>query len=40
MSGWDIMVWIAGAVLIIGPIIVFFLYANEMIHRIKHDDFT
>ncbi len=40
MNGWDILVWISGAVLILGPIIVFFLYLNEMIRRIKHDDFT
>ncbi len=39
MTGWDIAVYAAGAILIIGPLITFAIYAAEMRRRIKVDDF-
>lgn len=40
MSGWDTAIWVAGAILVVGPILVFFIYLKEIIYRVKHDDFT
>jgi hypothetical protein len=39
MTGWDIVVYIAAAVLIIGPIIVFSFYLKEIFRHIREDDF-
>lgn len=39
MTGWDISVYVAGAILIIGPIITFAVYLREMLRRIREDDF-
>ncbi len=39
MTGWDIGVYVASAVLIIGPLITFALYLAEIRRRIKEDDF-
>ena len=39
MTGWDIGVYVAGAVLIVGPCIVFAFYLREIVRRVKEDDF-
>jgi hypothetical protein len=38
LTGWDLGVYAAGAILIIGPIIVFTIYLREMIRRIREND--
>lgn len=38
MSGWDLGVYAAAAVLIIAPLVVFTGYLREMIRRLKEDD--
>jgi hypothetical protein len=38
MSGWDIAVYFAGAVLIIGPVVVFIVYLKEMTRRFREND--
>lgn len=38
MSGWDLGVYAAAAVLIIVPLGVFCLYLREMARRLKEDD--
>ncbi|MDW7738574.1 MAG: hypothetical protein SCJ97_00750 [Bacillota bacterium] len=39
MTGWDIGVYITGAVLVIGPIVVFIFYLKEILRHIREDDF-
>ncbi len=39
MTGWDIGVYIAGSILIVGPIIVFFFYLKEILRHVREDDF-
>lgn len=39
MSGWDIGVYVAGGILIVGPFITFALYLREMLRRVREDDF-
>jgi len=39
MSGWDVGVYIAGGILIVGPVIVFYFYLKEIFRRIREDDF-
>ena len=38
MSRWDLGVYTAGAILVIGPVIVFTIYLREMIRRIREHD--
>ena len=38
MSGWNLGVYAAGAILVIGPVIVFTIYLREMIRRIREHD--
>jgi ABC-type maltose transport system permease subunit len=39
MTGWDIGVYAAAGILIVGPFIVFFFYLKEIIRRFREDDF-
>jgi ABC-type glycerol-3-phosphate transport system permease component len=39
MTGWDFGVYMAGTVLIIGPLIVFFFYLKEILRNLREDDF-
>jgi hypothetical protein len=39
MTGWDIGVYTAAAILIVGPIIVFSFYLREILRNIREDDF-
>lgn len=38
MSGWDLGVYTAAAVLIIAPLRVFYLYLREMVRRLREND--
>lgn len=38
MNGWDLGVYLTAAILIIAPIGVFFSYVNEIIRRLREDD--
>ncbi len=38
MSGWDLGVYAAAAVLVIAPLAVFVSYLRELIRRVKEND--
>lgn len=38
MTGWDLGVYLAAAVLILAPLGIFFSYAREIIRRLREDD--
>ena len=38
MTGWDLGVYLAAAILILAPLSIFFSYVREIIRRLKEDD--
>ncbi|MGI6615271.1 MAG: hypothetical protein ACOX30_04500 [Dethiobacteria bacterium] len=38
MTGWDLGVYLAAAILILAPLGIFSSYAGEIIRRIREDD--